>query len=251
MSKLLYDALCFNINKKEHTKYLITLCILSLQHIRMSGKNINFDDKKIRKSNFYKDKKINNIEDIDVNNMLVSRIESYGNKDSFKYFIGYNDNDIIRPLCIRLSKMTGYARKFGENATMSFIVKNKQLLKKYTKICEKSEGLIKINLESMHFYRDHDKYIKTKIKMYAGNIITNFHNKKMPKEKAPCKCLSIIMTDSVIRVIKNYYPQTLLEECTYIQEKIKIVNYIDEDLEDSESDDNSNDETESDIVNEE
>ena len=73
----------------------------------------------------------------------------------------------------------------------------------------------------------------------------------MPKEKAPCKCLSIIMIDSVIKTNKEYCPQTLLEECKYIQEKIKIVNYIDEDLEDSESDDSSNDETESDIDNEE
>ena len=55
----------------------------------MSGKNINFDDKKIRKSTFYKNKKINNIEDIDVNNILVSKKESHGNKNSLKYFIGY------------------------------------------------------------------------------------------------------------------------------------------------------------------
>ena len=48
----------------------------------MSGKNINFNDKKLRKSYFYKNKKINNIEDIDVNNRLVSKKESYGNKNS-------------------------------------------------------------------------------------------------------------------------------------------------------------------------
>ena len=54
----------------------------------MSGKNINFDDKKIRKSNFYKNKKVNRIEDIDVNEILVSKKESYGIKNSFKYFIG-------------------------------------------------------------------------------------------------------------------------------------------------------------------
>ena len=53
----------------------------------------------------------------------------------------------------------------------------------------------------------------------------------MPKEKAPCKCLSIIMLDSVIKVNKKYYPQTLLEECKYAQEKIKTENHIDEDLE--------------------
>ena len=73
----------------------------------------------------------------------------------------------------------------------------------------------------------------------------------MPKEKAPCQCLSIIMIDSVIKANKKYYPQTLLEECKYIQEKIKIENYINEDLENSESDSDSNNETESDIDNEE
>ena len=107
---------------------------------------------------------------------------------------------------------------------------------------------MKINFESKPVYGDHDKYIKTKIKTYAGSIITNFHNKKMSKEKAPCKFLLIIMIDSVIRVNKKYYTQTLLEECKYIQQKIKIENYINEDLEDSESD-RDNNETESDIDN--
>ena len=59
------------------------------------------------------------------------------------------------------------------------------------------------------------------------------------------------MTDSVIKVNKKYYPQTLLEECKYIQEKIKIENYINEDLENSESDSDSHNETESDIDNKE
>ena len=94
----------------------------------MSGKNINFNDKKIKKNIFCKSKAINNIEEIDVNNILVYKKESYGNKNSFEYFIGYNNNDTIRSICIRLPQMTGYARKFDENATMSFIVKNKQLL---------------------------------------------------------------------------------------------------------------------------
>ena len=213
----------------------------------MSGKNINFDDKKIKESTFYKNKTINTIENIDVNNMLVSKKELYGNKNSVKYFIGYNDNDIIRPLCIRLPQMTGYARKFNENATLSFIGKNKQLLKSYTKIWETLERLMKINFENNTVYREDVKYIKTKIKTHSGSIITNFHNKKMPKEKAPCKCLSIIMIDSVVKANKKYYPQTLLEECKYTQEKIKIENYINNDLEDSDS----NNETISDIDNEE
>ena len=142
--------------------------------------------------------------------------------------------------------MTGYARKFDENVTTSLVVKGKQRLKHYTKISENIEKIMKINFESNPVYGDDDKYIKTKIKIYADSVITNFYNKKLPKEKAPCKCLSIIMIDSVIKANKKYYPQTLLEECKYIQEKIKIENYIKEDLENSESDSDSNNETESD-----
>ena len=78
-------------------------------------------------------------------------------------------------------------------------------------------------------------------------MITNFHKKKMPKEQALCKFLSIIMLDSVIKANEKYYPQTLLEECKYIQEKVEIENHTDDDLENSESDSDANDETESDI----
>ena len=144
--------------------------------------------KKRKKSDFYKNKKLNKIDDINVNNILISKKEPYGTKNSFKYFIGYNDNDIIRPLCIRLPQMTGYVRKFNENSTMSFRVKDKQLLKNYNKIWEKVEKLMKIDFESKPVYGDDDKYIKTKIKIYAKSMITNFDGKKIPKEKAPCKC---------------------------------------------------------------
>ena len=147
--------------------------------------------------------------------------------------------------------MTGYARKFDENATLFFIINNNQPLKNYTKIWETIEKLMKINFESNPVYGDDVKYIATKTKTYAGSIITNLHNKKMPKEKAPCKCLSIIMIDSVIKSNKKYYPQTLLEECKYTQEKIKIENYINDDLEDIDSDSDPNNETKSDIDNEE
>ena len=133
----------------------------------------------------------------------------------------------------------------------SFRVNSKQLLKNYNKIWEKIEKLLKIDFEGKSVYGDDDKYIKTKRKIYAGRIITIFHNKKVPKEKAPCKCLSIIIIHSVIRANKKYYPQTFLKECKYVQEKIKIENYIDEDLEKSESGSESNDEAESDIDNDE
>ena len=64
----------------------------------------------------------------------------------------------------------------------------------------------------------------------------------MPIEKSQCKCLSIIILDSVIKANKKYYLQKFLEECKYVQENIKIENYIDDDLK---SDSDSNEETES------
>ena len=112
------------------------------------------------------------------------------------------------------------------------------------------EKLLRIDFESKPLYGDDNKYIKAKISMYANNMITNVNNKRMPNENAPCKLLSIIMIDSVIKANKKYYPQTVLEECKYVQEKIKLENYIDEDLEKSEYSD-SNDETQSDIDNDE
>ena len=73
----------------------------------MSGSSIIFDDKKIKISNFYnsKNKKTFNTDGIELNKILVSKKVSYGKNNSFKYFIGYNDNDIIRPLFVKLPQM--------------------------------------------------------------------------------------------------------------------------------------------------
>ena len=66
----------------------------------MSGKSINFDDKKINKRNFYENKKLFHLRDLDINKILFSKKESYGTKNLLKYFIRYNDDEVIRPLCI-------------------------------------------------------------------------------------------------------------------------------------------------------
>ena len=146
----------------------------------MNGKSINFDNKNIKKSDFYnKNKKIFNIDNIDVNKILVSKNETYDKYNSFKYFIGYNDNDVIRPLYLFISQTTGYINKFDKNKiTMSLMIKDIQLLKNYNKIWKKIEKLMKIDFNTKTTYGDDDKYIKTKIKTYKDNITTNFYNKK-------------------------------------------------------------------------
>ena len=115
---------------------------------------------------------------------------------------------------------------------------------------KKNEKLMKIDFNTKTTYGDDDKYIKTKIKTYEDNITTNFYNKKgskkVPEEKIPHKCLSIIILDSVLYAYEKYHPQTFLEECKYAQEKIKTKNYIDEELK-SESDTDSNSDNDIDI----
>ena len=134
---------------------------------------------------------------------------------------------------------------------MSFKISDKELLKKYDQICKRIEKLLKIEFDSKPVYGDNEKCIKIKIKTYGDSAITNFHNKKIPKEKAPCKFLSIKMLDSVIKAKKKYYPQTFLEEGKYEQKRIKIEDLIDDDLEKSKSDSDSNHETNFDIDNDE
>ena len=68
-----------------------------------------------------------------------------------------------------------------------------------------------------------------------------FITKKIPKQGVPCKCLSVIMLDSVLKAYENYHPQTFSEECKYVQEKTKFENYINDN-----SNSDSDDETKSD-----
>ena len=97
-------------------------------------KERKFWRQKNKKSGFYKNKKVTKIDDTDVNKILVSIEEPYRTKNSFKYFVGYNDNDVIRPLCIKLPQITGYVKKSKGNTTMSINISDKQLLKKYNQI---------------------------------------------------------------------------------------------------------------------
>ena len=96
----------------------------------MREKNIIFNNKKIDKSNFYKNKILFKIDDIDVHRILVSKKESYDKKSSFEYFIGYDDNDDIKA-----SQKDG--KYFESNKIMSFKVIDKKLLKKFAKILNK------------------------------------------------------------------------------------------------------------------
>ena len=152
--------------------------------------------------------------------------------------------------------MTVYINEFDENKnenknknkntiTMSLKVNDKQLLKNYNEIWKKIERLMSIEFDSKPAYGNDDKYIKTKIKIYKDSTNKKFCNKKaskkLPEEKVPCKCLSIIMRYSVLHAYEKHRPQTFLEERKYAQEKIKTKNYIDEESKSESYTDNDND----------
>ena len=120
----------------------------------------------------------------------------------------------------------------------------------YTKIRGKSSSLTGREFGSELVYGDNDKYINTKIKSYGAKVNKNFQVIKIPKENSSCKCLSLVMLDSVAKSSKKYYPETVLEEWKYEIKKNKMGNLINDDLDpslsdksDNESDNESNDES--------
>ena len=84
-------------------------------------KKCKFWRQKNQNKYFYKNKKV----EIDVGKILVPKKEPYGANKSIKYFIGYNVNDVVRPLCIKIPQMVGHVRCFYSNNTMSFKVTDK------------------------------------------------------------------------------------------------------------------------------
>ena len=99
-----------------------------------------------------------------------------------------------------------YVKCFDNDKIMSFKVIDKVPLKRYIKIWERVNNLIGKEFDSEPVYDDNDKYITAKIKLYGDKVNTSFQGKKVPKENASNKCLSLIVLEPVIRVNKKYYP---------------------------------------------
>ena len=108
-----------------------------------------------------------------------------------------------------------------------FFTNNNEFLERYTAIWEKISDLVNEKFDSNPIYNN--KYINTKIRSCNNDIITNFRNidnNKLPEKSKPYKCVSLISLDSIIKIIKKYYPQTLLQECVYKLINKKVENII-------------------------
>ena len=102
--------------KKEALQNTWVLLLLS---IRMSEKTLKFDNIRVNKKGFHKCKQSVNLDLVNVDQIVMSDKLRH-NDDRFKYFIGYKEGEIVKPLCIILSQMTGYIRYF-ENGGKKYL----------------------------------------------------------------------------------------------------------------------------------
>ena len=173
----------------------------------MSEKTLKFDNIRVNKKEFHKSKQPINLDLVNVDQIVISDKFKH-NDDGFKYFIGYKEGEIVKPLCIILPQMTGYIKYFENGGkSIPFGIKDDDVLDKYNEIWDKIKG----KFHSMPVYDE--KYIKAKIREFNGVIKTNFSDDKIPKENMHYTSIACITIDSVMRMEKKNYPQFYLEEC--------------------------------------
>ena len=146
---------------------------------------------------------------VNINQILISDKLEHNDK-GFKYFIGYKEDDIIRPLCIILPEMSGYIKHFdnGEKK-ISFKVEDDSILVKYNEIWNKIKEIKVIKFHNPVYDK---KYIKCKVKEFNSVAKTNLWGDKTPEEGVHYTCIACISIDSVIKVVRKNYLQVYLEE---------------------------------------
>ena len=145
--------------------------------------------------------------------------------------------DVIQPLCIILPQMNGYIKYFDNGGkNMTFVTDNEKVYDKYNEIWEVIRKLLKVK-STVNSIRD-DKYLVAKLKIFNKINRTTFNNKNnIPIERNHYICIPAIDIDSVLKIDnKRAYPQAYLEQCKYKLKKRKIVNYIDDEIIDEDSD---------------
>ena len=208
---------------------------MPVHNIITSEKTLKFNNIEINKKEFHKSKQAIDLDSVDTDRIVVSDKFKHS-EGGCKYFIGYQEDEIIKPLCIISPQMNGYIKYFengGKN--MSFLIKNSEVWEEYEEIWNVTKNKLNIKFHSQPIYEN--KYLKAKVREFDGSIKTNFLGNNLPKENTHYTCIACITIDSVIKMNKKNYPQVYLEECKYKIKKIHTPRFINTELEsDSESD---------------
>ena len=167
----------------------------------MSEKTLKFDNIRVSKKEFRKSKQQINSSLVNLDQIVVSDKFKHSD-DSFKYFIGYKEYEIIKLLYIILPQMNAYIKYFESSGkNMSFLIKDDDVLDKYNEIWGKIKDTLNIKFHSMPVYDE--KYIKAKRREFNGVIKTNFLGDEIPKENVHYTCMACITIDSVMKMEKR------------------------------------------------
>ena len=203
----------------------------------MSSRKLKFGDKEIDKKEFYSSKQAISLDSVDLNKIVVSNKWRI-NDTIYKYFCGYLNNDTIQPLCVILPQMNESIKYFDDGGkNMSFVTDDEEIYEKYNEIWKVVRKLLKLKF-TVGPVRD-DKYIIAKLKVFNRINRTTFTDNAIPIERNHYTCIPAIDIDSVLKFDnKRAYPQAYLEQCKYKLKKRRVVNFIDDEIidEDSEND---------------
>ena len=204
----------------------------------MSSQKIKFGDKEVDKKKFYSSKEAILLDSVDLNKIVVSSRWKL-NDTTYKYFCGYLNKDVIKPLCVILPQMNGYIKYFdNDGKIMSFVTDDKEVYGKYDEIWNVVKSLLKLKFAASPI-RD-DKYILAKLKIFKKKNLTTFNNNIVSIEKNHYICIPAIDIDSVLKIDKKAYPQAYLVECKYKLKKRKPVSFIDSEIIDDDDRDGDN-----------
>ena len=194
----------------------------------MTRKTLSFNNIRVNKKRFHMSKKSIDLMSVNVDRIVISDKLKLNNA-VYKYFIGYQRGEIVKPLCIILPQMNGYIKYFEHGGTnMSFLIKDDEVWEKYKQIWDLIKNKLTIKFHSKPVYDK--KYLKTKVSEYDGAIKTNFLGNDAPKENMHYTCIACITTNSVMKMDKKYFPQTCLEECEYKIKKTQMPRFISAEL---------------------
>ena len=156
---------------------------------------------KVNKKEFHRSKQAIDLDSVNTGKIVVSDRFKHSEK-GFKYFIGYQEDEIVKPLCIILPQMNGYIKYFengGKN--ISFLIKYSEVWEKYEDTWNVIKNKLNIKFHSQPIYEN--KYLKTKAREFDGSIKTNFLGNNVPKENTYYTCIACITIDSVLKMNKK------------------------------------------------
>ena len=202
---------------------------MSVGNIKIGEKTLKFNNIRVNKKEFHTSKQAIELDLVDTGKIVSDRFKH--SEEGFKYFIGYQENEIVKPLCIILPQINIYIKYFDNGGkNMSFLIKNSEVWEKYEDIWDVIKNKLNIKFYSEPIYEN--KYLKTKVREFNGNIKTNSLGNNVPEENTYYTCIACITIDSLLKMkkkIKNY-PQVYLEQCKYKVKKVITPRFINVEL---------------------